>query len=139
MATTWLGFGRCVAVVALSMSPALAQDGGAREGGAKEALSEGQVLFNNACRTCHTTKEGDNRLGPSLYRIVGRKAGSLPKYGYSASMEKADLVWDPATLDRFIANPDAVVSGNAMKPYGGLPSPEERAKIIAFLQAPSGN
>jgi cytochrome c2 len=48
-------------------------------------------------------------------------------------------VWDKATLDRFIANPDQVVSGNKMKPYGGLASGEERAKIIAFLEANSGS
>ena len=40
----------------------------------------GQQAFNNACRTCHVVKEGDNRLGPNLHKIVGRKAGSLPDY-----------------------------------------------------------
>src|SRR5215471_2134417 len=95
----------------------------------------GQLAFNNACRTCHTLKEGDNRLGPSLHKIIGRRAGSLPNYGYSSAMKGADMVWDKATLDRFIANPDQVVSGNNMKPYGGLASAEERAKIIAFLEA----
>ena len=54
-------------------------------------------------------------------------------------MKGADLVWDKATLDRFIANPDQVVSGNKMKPYGGLTSAEERAKIIAFLEAKGGS
>ena len=53
-------------------------------------------------------------------------------------MAKADLVWDEATLDRFIANPDRVVPGHNMKPYGGHASAEERATIIAFLEA-SGN
>src|ERR1700712_2830124 len=43
----------------------------------------GQQAFNNACRTCHTLKEGDNRQGPNLYKIIGRNAGSLPGYGYS--------------------------------------------------------
>jgi cytochrome c len=100
---------------------------------------DGQLVFNNACRTCHTLKEGDNRLGPSLHKIFGRKAGSLPNYGYSNAMKGADLVWDKATLDRFIANPDQMVSGNKMKPYGGLASAEERAKIIAFLEANGGS
>jgi cytochrome c len=99
---------------------------------------DGQLAFNNTCRTCHTLKEGDNRLGPSLHKIIGRKAGSLPNYGYSSAMKDADLVWDKATLDRFIANPDQVVSGNNMKPYGGLNSAEERAKIVAFLEANGG-
>ena len=98
-----------------------------------------QMAFNNACRTCHTLREGDNRLGPNLHKIVGRRAGSLPNYGYSSAMKDADLVWDKATLDRFIANPDQVMSGNNMKPYGGLASAEERAKIVAFLEANGGN
>jgi cytochrome c len=44
-----------------------------------KAASEQQV-FNNACRTCHTINEGDNRWGPNLYKIIGRQAGSLPDY-----------------------------------------------------------
>ena len=107
----------------LLCAPALAQD------------DAGQIAFNNACRTCHTVREGDNRLGPNLSRVIGRKAGSLPNYNYSESMKKADLVWDKQNLDRFIANPDAVVSGNNMKPYGGIASADERAKIVAFLEA----
>jgi cytochrome c len=100
---------------------------------------DGQLVFNNACRTCHTLREGDNRLAPNLHKIIGRRAGSLPNYGYSSAMKGADLVWDKATLDRFIANPDQVVSGHNMKPYGGLASAEERAKIIAFVEANSGS
>ena len=99
---------------------------------ATEPASE-QQAFNNACRTCHLTREGDNRLGPSLHKIVGRKAGSLPDYRYSSAMKDTDFVWDEAKLERFIANPDEVVPGNNMKPYGGLTSGEDRAKIIAFL------
>ena len=95
--------------------------------------ASGQLAFNNACRTCHLTREGDNRLGPNLHKIVGRKAGSSPNYNYSSAMKEADFVWDEAKLDRFIANPDEVVPGNNMKPYGGLTSKDDRAKIIAFL------
>jgi cytochrome c len=95
---------------------------------------DGQLLFNNACRTCHTVKDGDNRLGPNLHAIIGRKSAALKDYAYSDSLAKADLVWDKATLDRFIANPEAVVRGNKMQPYGGMPSAEERAEIIAYLE-----
>ena len=102
---------------------------------AKSAAADNQLVFDNVCRICHTVKEGDNRLGPNLHNIIGRKAGSVPDYGYSSAMKDADLTWDRATLDRFIANPDQVVPGNRMKPYGGLTSAEERAKIIAFLEA----
>jgi cytochrome c len=63
----------------------------ARKGADTES---GQLTFNNACRTCHTTKEGDNRLGPNLHNVIGRKAGSLPNYGYSSAMKGADFVWE---------------------------------------------
>lgn len=92
-----------------------------------------EQAFNNACRTCHTIREGDNRLGPSLYKIVGRKAGSLPDYNYSAAMKDADFVWNEANLARFIAKPDEVVAGNNMKPFAGLASADERKKVLAFL------
>jgi cytochrome c len=100
-----------------------------------DAAATGQLVFNNACRTCHTTKESDNRLGPHLYKIVGRKAGALPNYGYSSAMKNADFVWDEAKLNRFIANPEDMVPGNNMKPYGGLASADDRAKVIAFLRS----
>ena len=103
------------------------------------AAEDGQLAFNNVRRTCHTLGEGDNRLGPSLHKIIGRKAGSLPNYNYSSAMKGADLVWDRATLDRFISNPNQVIPGNNMKPYSGLTSAEERAKIIAFLEANGGD
>jgi cytochrome c len=103
---------------------------------ARADAASGQLLFNNACRTCHTMKEGDKRLGPNLHNIIGRKAGSLPNYGYSSAMKGADFVWK---LDSFIAKPDEVVPGNNMKPYGGLTSAEDRDKLIAFLQSPNTN
>jgi len=117
------------AALALAAMPAIAQD----------KQDAGQLLFNNACRTCHTIKQGDNRLGPNLHGIIGRKAGALTDYGYSGSMKNAGLTWDKATLDRFIANPDQVVPGHNMKPYGGMASAEDRATLIRFLETAGGN
>jgi cytochrome c len=96
-----------------------------------------QQAFNNSCRTCHSVKEGDNRLGPNLNKIVGRKAGSLPNYNYSPSMKDADFVWDQDKLTRFMVKPDEVVSGNKMQPYGGV-SADEAAKVVAYLQSAGG-
>ena len=101
----------------------------------RDVAAAGQLVFNNVCRTCHTTREGDNRLGPHLYKIIGRKAGSLPTYGYSSAMKGADFIWDEAKLNRFIANPDEMVPGNNMKPYGGLASADDKVKVIAFLRS----
>jgi cytochrome c len=130
MSTPTIAVSLAAAMLAISQS-ARAQDAAGN--------ADGQLAFNNACRTCHTLREGDNRLGPNLHKIVGRKAGALPNYAYSSAMKAADTVWDKATLDRFIANPDQVVLGHNMKPYGGIASVEERAKIVAFLEASSSN
>jgi cytochrome c len=102
---------------------------------AQGADASGQQVFNNACRTCHTIKDGDNRVGPHLHNIIGRKAGSLPNYRYSEAMQSADFVWDEDKLGRFIENPDAMVPGNGMTPYTGVRSAEDKAKIIAFLKS----
>jgi cytochrome c len=96
---------------------------------------QAQLAFNNHCRQCHTTREGDHRLGPSLYGVLGREAGSASGYRYSSAMQNAHFVWDAQSLDRYIENPDAVVPGNKMKPYTGITDPEERAGIIAHLKS----
>ena len=64
----------------------------------------GQLIFNNACRTCHTTKEGDNHLGPNLHNIIGRKAGSLPSFGYSSAMKGADFMQTAAAASSSVEN-----------------------------------
>jgi cytochrome c len=94
---------------------------------------EGKLAFNASCRTCHSTKDGDNRLGPNLHDIVGREAGS-EEYAYSPALKASEIVWDAATLDRFIEKPEAVISGNNMKPYGGISDPEVRASIVSYLE-----
>ena len=77
----------CTTFLVLLGFPAVPQEP-AGKGADTEA---GQLTFNNACRTCHTAKEGDNRLGPNLHNIIGRKAGSLQNYGYSSAMKARAL------------------------------------------------
>ncbi len=110
-------------LIALLAAPAVAQDEG----------EDGELAFNNHCRTCHSTDEGDNRLGPSLHAIIGRKAGSLEAYDYSSALESSDMVWDAEQLDAFIADPQNVVPGNEMRPYGGIAEPEVRSAIVEHL------
>jgi cytochrome c len=103
-----------------------------------EAANAGPEAFNSNCRTCHSAQEGDNRLGPSLNKIIGRKAGTASGYpNYSQSLKNSGITWDEATLDKFITNPDAVVPNNNMKPFNGVRDETVRAKIIAFLKSNS--
>jgi cytochrome c len=101
---------------------------------AQEESDDGQVAYNNACRTCHSFKPDDNRLGPTLHGIVGRKAGSIEGFAFSPSMKASGITWDEATLDKFISDPNQVVSGNKMQPFGGIADAGERKKIVDYLK-----
>ena len=105
---------------------------------AQTSSDAGQIAYNNACRTCHSIREGDNRLGPSLYGIVGKKAGTVSGYDSSPAMQQSGVVWDEENLDKFITDPEQVVHGNAMKPFGGISSEDERQKIISHLKSAGG-
>lgn len=118
-----------VVAIALMLSACLSEAAFAADN------ASGEQLFNNNCRTCHSWKEGDNRLGPTLHGIVGRKSGSLQGFNYSQSMKQANLTWDESTLDKFIANPDGVVQSNNMKPFAGIADQTTRQKIIEFLKS----
>lgn len=126
-------FGRLTQAAATALVVAAASGSAVNPAAAQQDKAAGQLAFNNACRTCHTVKEGDNRLGPSLHGVVGREAGSLKGFGFSEAMKQSGIVWDEAKLDAFMANPEAVVPGNSMKPFGGVGDPEERKSIIAYL------
>jgi cytochrome c len=77
----------------------------------------------------------DNRLGPSLYGVVGRKAGTEPGYAYTESMKDSGVVWTPETLDKWIADPGAVIPGIGMSPpYSGITDAAIRQRIVAFLK-----
>jgi len=103
---------------------------------AADAPAAGPEAFNNYCRTCHSIKEGDNRLGPSLHKLIGRKAGTASGYAnYSQGMQASGVTWDEATLEKFMTNPEAVVPNNNMKPFKAVTDAAARGKILAYLQA----
>ena len=94
-----------------------------------------ELAFNGHCRECHAFDKGDNRIGPTLYGVVGRKAGTVPGFGYSESLKDSGITWSEQVLDQWITNPNKVVPGNNMGAiFSGLPDAAERAKIIAFLK-----
>jgi cytochrome c len=90
------------------------------------------VAFNNHCRSCHSIKEDDNRLGPALYGIIGRPAGQAIGYsGYSGGFN--GIVWNEKMLDRLMADPASVSSTTNMI-FPPVADPDERKKIIVFLK-----
>jgi cytochrome c len=100
------------------------------------AAETAPAAFNNHCRTCHSVKPDDNRLGPSLHNIYGAKAGSSSGYAaYSQALKSSGLTWDEATLDKFIENPEQVIPNNNMKPYKGIGDQAVRKQVIDFLKS----
>jgi cytochrome c len=94
---------------------------------------DGAVLFRQQCATCHTTNLSDPvRQGPPLVKIVGRPAGKVDGFHYSAGFARADFVWDDARLDAWLTNPQELVPGAVMA-YRQA-KPETRAAIIAYLK-----
>jgi cytochrome c len=71
-------------------------------------------------------------VGPSLFGVVGRPAGTAPGYNYSEANKSSGKTWDDATLDTYLTNPKALVPGTKMV-FPGLPDAADRANVIAYL------
>jgi cytochrome c len=104
-------------------------------GGPKGDAARGEALYAQ-CAGCHKLQE--NFTGPKHCGVVGRKAGSVPDFAYSEAMKTSGLTWDAKTLDEFLTSPISYVPGTMMG-FAGLPDPQERADVIAYLQSASGN
>ena len=91
--------------------------------------NHGKELFL-ACSACHTEKA--DALGPSLKNVVGRKAGSLEDFRYSAAMKRANFNWSEANLREYLTDPQAKVKGNRM-PFSGMPNANDVNDVIAYL------
>jgi cytochrome c len=85
-----------------------------------------------ACAACHAPDK--NGIGPSLAGVVGRTSGTVEDFRYSRAMKNAKIVWDAATLDAYLAEPQKVVPGNLM-PFSGIGDPQQRADVIAYLRS----
>lgn len=82
-----------------------------------------------ACMGCHSLNEND--VGPRHRGVVGRKAGMVPDYAYSAAVRNSGVVWTPANLDKWLSNPQKLVPGAKM--FFSVAKPQDRADIIAYL------
>lgn len=96
------------------------------------SLERGKELWNK-CRACHTLEaQGRNLVGPRLYGVFGKKAGSVPDYRYSEVMKKSNVVWTEQTMDAYLAATQDFMPGNKM--YGGLAIAQDRVDLIAWLK-----
>jgi cytochrome c len=92
----------------------------------------GKEVFKK-CAVCHSPQAGQNKVGPSLAGVVGRKAGSVPNYSYSTANKESGLTWDEPTLTKYLENPREFVKGTKMV-FPGLKTEKERQDVIAYLK-----
>jgi len=110
----------------------LAQAGPAAANLAGDA-DRGKILFEKRCTGCHGLDR--DKEGPRLRGVYGRRAGGVSDFPYSDAVKDAHLTWDDASLDRWLADTEAVIANNDMA--FRVPSAVERADIIAFLRSAS--
>lgn len=91
------------------------------------------------CMACHSIEPGEHRTGPSLAHVWNRKAGTVEGFQrYSAALKRADVVWNDATLDKWLADPERLVPGNSMT-FPGLKDGKDRLDVVAYLKAVAEN
>ncbi|MDZ7894931.1 MAG: cytochrome c family protein [Sphingobium sp.] len=98
----------------------------------KGDAARGKTLFSQ-CAACHSVTPGTDMIGPNLRGIVGTKAGDVAGYQFTAAMKNSGIIWSPQQLYEFLESPQAKVPGTKM-PFGGIPDPQSRADIIAWLE-----
>src|SRR3954471_20640451 len=113
-----------IAIIMLAALPPTAQ---------AQNATTGKTVFRSQCGICHSPRPGRNIVGPSLFGVVGRHSGRIPDFQYSAANLRSNLTWDPATLDRYLSNPQKVVPGTLMT-FPGLKNPQQRADVVAYLE-----
>ena len=101
----------------------------------KETRDPGELHFARKCSLCHTlNSDGGNRAGPTLYKVFGRRAGSLPGYPYSDALKNADIIWSEKTIGLlFGLGPDHYTPGTKM-PLQKIEDPEMLKALIAYLK-----
>lgn len=96
--------------------------------------ARGAALFRQ-CAACHSVEPGLHLTGPSLARIWNQRAGTAAGFGrYSAALKHTGITWDAATIDRWLARPQALVPETTMT-FQGVADARQRADLIAYLQA----
>jgi cytochrome c2 len=98
--------------------------------------AQGKKVFAK-CQACHSLEAGVNKVGPSLYGIIGRTSGAEADFKYSDAMKNAQVNWTPETLDQYLLNPRKMVPGTKMA-FPGLPKEKDRADVISYLEQAGG-
>ncbi|WP_158944421.1 heme-binding domain-containing protein [Granulicella sp. S190] len=107
------------------------KSGPAHEGtGSTGDATRGKIVFERRCTGCHTMEQ--DREGPRLGGVFGRKAGSVTRFNYSAGLKNSGITWNETTLEKWLSDPDVMVPDNNMGV--GVPKAQERSDLIAYFK-----
>ncbi len=108
-------------LIAVSSAPGMAQD-----------AQKGRMVFN-ICLACHAIGPGaQNKIGPELNGLDGRKAGTVPNFGYSDANKNSGIVWNEQTFEDYIKNPMAKVPGTKMV-FPGIKNEQQVKDLWAYV------
>ncbi|MFK8033734.1 MAG: cytochrome c family protein [Hyphomicrobiales bacterium] len=96
-------------------------------------IKKGKKVFKK-CKACHSLTEGKNKVGPSMFDLIGSNSGAVEGYKYSDAMLAANLTWDEATLKEFLRKPKELVPKTKMA-FGGLKKEKQIDDLFAYLQS----
>lgn len=99
---------------------------------AQGAPADGQRVFQTRCGACHSVQAGQNRVGPSLAGMFGRKAGTVAGARYSDAMKNSDITWSDETLDAYLDDPRGLVPNTTMTI--NLRDAAQRSAVIGYLR-----
>lgn len=99
-------------------------------------IAKGQAAFARQCSICHTIdKGGDNRVGPNLFGVIGRRAGTVAGFRYTnAFRNTANFEWSEGLLGPWISLPAVMVPGTSMATFPGV-SDRDKDDIVAYVAA----
>lgn len=138
--------GRSVLAVTMALGLAACGSPPADEPGADAAATSGETVAAAAsaagakpaafaqCAACHAVEPGKHGVGPSLHGVYGTKSGAIAGYAFSDAMKAANLTWDDATLDTFLAAPMKTVPGTKMA-FAGQPDAAKRKELIEYIKS----
>ena len=124
-------------------------DGGAEGGAAKDPpiallmqtadATKGAEVFKK-CASCHTINNGGaNGIGPNLWGTMGEEIGKgKAGYAFSAALSGHGGKWDFDSMDAWLKSPKKFADGTKMS-FAGLSKPEDRANLIAYMNAQGSN
>ncbi|MDC6465207.1 cytochrome c family protein [Pelagibacteraceae bacterium] len=105
---------------------------------ATTSAADGEKIFKK-CAACHSiNKGGSNKIGPALWGVIGRKAGSFPDYKYSKAMVAHGKPWTFEEMDGFLTKPKDWIKGTKMS-FAGLKKAKERASVILYMNENADN